>query len=48
MDDGPRVEVEAGAGAGAGTGAGDGVVDVVDCDILGGGGRTLLVECDGS
>ena len=44
MDDGLRAE----AGAGAGAGNGDGVADVVDCDMLGGGGRTLLVDCEGS
>ena len=33
--------------AGAGAGDGDGAVDVVDCDMLGGGGRVLLMDCDG-
>ena len=40
VDDGPRAE--------AGAGDGDGAVDVVDCDMLGGGDRTLLMDCDGS
>ena len=43
-----RANAGAGAGAGVGAGAGDGVVDVVDCDMLGGGGRMLLVDCDWS
>ena len=47
VDDGPIPE-EDGAGAGGGTGGGDGAVDVATCDMLGGGDRTLLVDCDGS
>ena len=47
VDDGSRAK-EDGTGAGGGVGGEDDVVDIVDCDMLGEGDRTLLVDCDGS
>ena len=46
MDNRPRTK-EDGVEADGGTDGRDGTVDVVDCDMLGGGGRTLLMDCDG-